>query len=256
MSPRKTGVGHWSASIKPPPLESHVVHGVVRPWPEHTPNALQKDSPMESIPWNGAPDRASRIVGRGPIPTRLLSKSFSRVTCCDSNHIWIRLERKTGVEPVTFSLARRRSTTEPLPLAPMSTALPEGAEGQNRTGDTSVFSAVLYRLSYLGGDFHVIAAGCECQGEHGVCARPRSVAPGPGRYRPRLCSSPLPLGRFPMRLVSLVPRGALGWVAVSASIHALPAMQPYRSRIWHSRSLRAIHGTNQQEELICRTSRS
>ncbi len=28
-----------------------------------------------------------------------------------------------------------------------------GAEGQNRTGDTSVFSAVLYRLSYLGGNF-------------------------------------------------------------------------------------------------------
>ena len=25
-----------------------------------------------------------------------------------------------------------------------------GAEGQNRTGDTSIFSAVLYRLSYLG----------------------------------------------------------------------------------------------------------
>ena len=25
-----------------------------------------------------------------------------------------------------------------------------GAEGQNRTDDTSVFSAVLYRLSYLG----------------------------------------------------------------------------------------------------------
>ena len=25
-----------------------------------------------------------------------------------------------------------------------------GAEGQNRTGDTCIFSAVLYRLSYLG----------------------------------------------------------------------------------------------------------
>ena len=31
-----------------------------------------------------------------------------------------------------------------------------GAEGQNRTGDTSVFSAVLYRLSYLGGDFMLL----------------------------------------------------------------------------------------------------
>ena len=27
---------------------------------------------------------------------------------------------------------------------------PRGAEGQNRTGDTSIFSAVLYLLSYLG----------------------------------------------------------------------------------------------------------
>ena len=38
-----------------------------------------------------------------------------------------RLERKMGIEPTTFSLARRRSTTEPLPLAslwvPTSTAL-------------------------------------------------------------------------------------------------------------------------------------
>ena len=30
----------------------------------------------------------------------------------------IRLERKTGFEPATFSLARRRSTPEPLPLVP------------------------------------------------------------------------------------------------------------------------------------------
>ena len=37
-----------------------------------------------------------------------------------------------------------------------------GAEGQNRTGDTSVFSAVLYRLSYLGAEFMV------CRGLWGV----------------------------------------------------------------------------------------
>jgi hypothetical protein len=31
-------------------------------------------------------------------------------------------------------------------------ALPIGAEGQNRTDDTRLFRAVLYRLSYLGAD--------------------------------------------------------------------------------------------------------
>src|SRR5579875_4037475 len=57
-----------------------------------------------------------------------------------SNHV-PRLERKTGFEPATLSLARRCSTTEPLP---------PGAERQNRTADTAIFSRVLYQLSYLG----------------------------------------------------------------------------------------------------------
>src|SRR5436309_15725227 len=51
------------------------------------------------------------------------------------------MERKTGFEPATLSLARRCSTTEPLP---------PGAERQNRTADTAIFSRVLYQLSYLG----------------------------------------------------------------------------------------------------------
>ena len=38
-----------------------------------------------------------------------------------------------------------------------------GAEGQNRTDDTSIFSAVLYQLSYLGSEFHISLAGFECQ---------------------------------------------------------------------------------------------
>ena len=49
-------------------------------------------------------------------------------------------ERKTGFEPATLSLARRCSTTEPLP---------PGAERQNRTADARIFSPALYRLSYL-----------------------------------------------------------------------------------------------------------
>jgi hypothetical protein len=51
-------------------------------------------------------------------------------------------------ELTTFSLARRRSTTELRPH--LSTNLVESAETQDRTGDTAIFSRVLYQLSYLG----------------------------------------------------------------------------------------------------------
>jgi hypothetical protein len=57
-------------------------------------------------------------------------------------------ERAMGFEPTTFSLARRRSTTELRPRQPVIPA--ESAESQNRTGDTAIFSRVLYQLSYLG----------------------------------------------------------------------------------------------------------
>ncbi len=60
------------------------------------------------------------------------------------------LERKKGFEPSTPSLARRCSTTEPLPPGRLLRRLSTGAEGQNRTVDTGIFSAVLYQLSYLG----------------------------------------------------------------------------------------------------------
>ena len=61
------------------------------------------------------------------------------------------MERKTRFELATLSLARRCSTTEPLPLANATTKVGVGgAEGQNRTVDTGIFSAVLYLLSYLG----------------------------------------------------------------------------------------------------------
>ena len=58
-------------------------------------------------------------------------------------------ERAMGFEPTTFSLARRRTTTVLRPQ--ISTFLPaESAETQDRTGDTAIFSRVLYQLSYLG----------------------------------------------------------------------------------------------------------
>ena len=37
------------------------------------------------------------------------------------------------------------------------------AEGQNRTDDTSIFSAVLYRLSYLGSFNYVSRGSLRCQ---------------------------------------------------------------------------------------------
>ena len=40
----------------------------------------------------------------------------------------------------------------------------DGAEGQNRTGDTSIFSAVLYRLSYLGSQLILLNPSAQCQG--------------------------------------------------------------------------------------------
>ena len=59
-----------------------------------------------------------------------------------------------GFEPTTFSLARRRSTTELRPR--LSTDLVESAETQDRTGDTAIFSRVLYQLSYLGQTYLVV----------------------------------------------------------------------------------------------------
>ena len=40
-----------------------------------------------------------------------------------------------------------------------------GAESQNRTGDTAIFSRVLYQLSYLGGPAHSKLPSRACQGK-------------------------------------------------------------------------------------------
>ncbi len=81
------------------------------------------------------------------------------------------LERKTGFEPATFSLARRCSTTEPLPLVCASALVrfSYGAEGQTRTVDTGIFSAVLYHLSYLGQQLYIKATFLACQGGPSFC---------------------------------------------------------------------------------------
>ena len=54
-----------------------------------------------------------------------------------------------GFEPTTFSLARRRTTTVLRPQVAHRVQA-ESAESRDRTGDTAIFSRVLYQLSYLG----------------------------------------------------------------------------------------------------------
>ena len=61
-------------------------------------------------------------------------------------------ERAMRFELTTFSLARRRSTTELRPHVFIDQLSVESAETQNRTVDTAIFSRVLYQLSYLGRD--------------------------------------------------------------------------------------------------------
>ncbi len=64
------------------------------------------------------------------------------------------MERKTGFEPATLALARRCSTTEPLPhilyYSIFCLFVKVGATGRNRTNDTRIFSPLLYQLSYRG----------------------------------------------------------------------------------------------------------
>ena len=55
-----------------------------------------------------------------------------------------KMERKTGFEPATPTLARLCSTPELLPQYSLDT----GGGTQNRTGDTWIFSPLLYHLSY------------------------------------------------------------------------------------------------------------
>ena len=54
------------------------------------------------------------------------------------------LERITGFEPATSTLARWRSTK----WAKSAFRCLHGASGRNRTNDTRIFSPLLYRLSY------------------------------------------------------------------------------------------------------------
>ena len=73
---------------------------------------------------------------------------------------WLRrrvfFERAKRFELSTFSLARRRSTTELHPQLLGQTFWPS-AERQNRTDDTAIFSRVLYQLSYLGENIQLLS---------------------------------------------------------------------------------------------------
>jgi hypothetical protein len=82
-----------------------------------------------------------------------------------------------------------------------------GAEGQNRTADTGIFSPLLYRLSYLGPNRWSckqmqlpIKPPGGCQGNFGPCRRKRtgSARQRPGwRSRPSGCADPGPRLKIP-----------------------------------------------------------
>ena len=76
-------------------------------------------------------------------------------------------ERAMGFGPTTFSLARRRSTTELRPH--MATRPAKSAESQDRTDDTAIFSRVLYQLSYLGLEMFARSSGCDFTRGEGEC---------------------------------------------------------------------------------------
>src|SRR5512140_2821969 len=67
-------------------------------------------------------------------------------------------------------------------------SLAESAETQDRTGDTAIFSRVLYQLSYLGQMFGCKACGIVLDAHHIVKQRASLDPPGLEHYN----SSPLP----------------------------------------------------------------
>ena len=70
------------------------------------------------------------------------------------------MERETGFEPATSSLARKCSTTELLPhrSLPMTAGAPECRGPESKLATPAFFSAVLYLLSYLGTILSYVAA--------------------------------------------------------------------------------------------------
>src|SRR5207302_1533005 len=81
----------------------------------------------------------------------------------------------SGVKPATGGSAISPAITFPRSVSPISSQRDrrekDGAEGQNRTGDTMIFSHVLYRLSYLGTSRYSSPPPFGC----GVTARQRGM---------------------------------------------------------------------------------
>ena len=82
-----------------------------------------------------------------------------------------------------------------------------GAEGQDRTGDTAIFSRVLYRLSYLG----PMANRVGCPSADRRIPRPSEGLPWPGRcdttIRDLRRRPTLPYSRPTSRACSASPKG-------------------------------------------------
>ena len=112
-----------------------------------------------------------------------------------------------GFEPTTFSLARRRTTTVLRPHF-WSQILTESAETQDRTGDTAIFSRVLYQLSYLGQIPYLLSVRDFTRGYRDCQARVTSPAEQAGAEEGSLDLYLLP--HYNARLlVRQMPHGAL-----------------------------------------------
>ena len=112
-----------------PAYLSYRVNGK-RPW---RPDLYERYCELVNTSVNSQPDGVNSAV----------------LTPCDDGFSGKEMERKMGFEPTTLSLARRCSTTEPLPLTAPAGNLPwcRGSELNRRHVD---FQSTALPLSYLG----------------------------------------------------------------------------------------------------------
>src|SRR5437899_5139922 len=90
---------------------------------------------------NAMPSRRSPRLPEGTLMVRLGGTL---------RELWILLSGRRDSNPRPSPWQGDALPTEPLPLDDATTKLFGGAESQDRTGDTAIFSRVLYQLSYLG----------------------------------------------------------------------------------------------------------
>ena len=141
---RGTACGGWGVTLS---LRSNLSVSTffVRPWPSQSESHLFFFASVHSarkIVLGQTPFIKTIIncfyrTNRLAMPSRLC-RVYENEPHCYAAHV----ERITGLEPATSTLARLRSTKWAKSAY--------GASGRNRTNDTGIFSPLLYQLSYRG----------------------------------------------------------------------------------------------------------